>query len=207
MHYDFAILDAAVANRLMTAVVTPRPIAWIVSQDGKGQRNAAPFSFFNVLSSWPPILAVGIQSRPDGTLKDTRANIEATGDFVVNLVPFALAEAMNATSAPLSPDTDELAIAGLAVTPSVHVKPPRITGSPVAFECRLRQIVPILPDRAILLGDVLALHVTDDAIIDVASGKIDGAQLDLIARMHGAGTYLRATDIFHLARPSRENSG
>ena len=152
------MLDAGVANRLMTSVVTPRPIAWIVSQDGEGRRNAAPFSFFNVLSSWPPILAVGIQSRPDGTPKDSRANIEATGEFVVNLVPFALVDAMNATSAPLSPDADELLVAGLDTTPSVHIAPPRITGSPAAFECRLRQIVPVSPDRAILLGDVLALH-------------------------------------------------
>lgn len=206
MHYDFATLDAQVANRLMTSVVTPRPIAWIVSQDREGRRNAAPFSFFNVLSSWPPILAVGIQSRPDGTSKDSRANIEAVGEFVVNLVPFALADAMNATSAPLSPEADEIDIAGLETMPSVHVAPPRLAGSPAAFECRLRQIMPVLPDRAILFGNVLALHVEDDAVIDATSGKIDGAKLDLIARMHGADAYLRATDIFRLARPSRENA-
>lgn len=204
MDYDFAQLDAAVGNALMTSLVTPRPIAWVVTQDASGLRNAAPFSFFNVLCSWPPILAIGIQPRPQGSLKDTRANIEATGEFVVNLVPHAAAEAMNRTSGAYPPGVDELAQAGLETIPSRHIAPPRIAASPVAFECRLRQSIPIENDRAILLGDVLAVHVDDAALIDPARGHVDASRLDLIARMHGAGIYLRASDRFVLPRPVLE---
>lgn len=204
MLFDFATLDPATCNRLMTALVTPRPIAWVVTQDAAGRRNAAPFSFFNVLCSAPPILAIGMQPRPEGPPKDSRANIEATGDFVVNLVPFAAAEAMNRTSGAHPAGVDELAVAGLETLASVHVAPPRIAASPVAFECRLRQTIAIEGDRAILLGDVLAAHVDDAAVRDPARGHIDATRLDLIARMHGAGLYLRATDLFEMTRPVLE---
>lgn len=203
--FDTDTLDAELANRLMTALITPRPIAWIVTQDRAGNRNAAPFSFFNILCSWPPIVAVGIQSRPGGAAKDTRANIEALGEFVVNLVPAALTEAMNATSAPAEPGVDELALAGLDILPSTYVAPPRIAGSPVALECRLRQSIAIGADRAILLGDVLATHVSDRAVVDRDRCRIDATALDLIARMHGRGMYLRSTDLFTLPRPLTEN--
>ena len=201
MRYDTDQLDADIANRLMTGLVTPRPIAWIVTQDANGNRNAAPFSFFNVLCSWPPILAVGIQPRPGGTAKDTRANIEATGEFVVNLVSAELTEAMNATSATEEPGVDELVLAGIDTAPSAHVAPPRIAACPVAFECRLRQAIAIAPDRAIVLGDVVAIHVNDAAVLDPARGYVDGTALDLVARMHGRCTYLRSTDVFTLDRP------
>lgn len=201
MEFDLGKVGAATANRLMTSLVTPRPIAWIVTCDAQGRRNAAPFSFFNVLCSWPPILAVGIQPRPEGPLKDTRANIEATGEFVVNLVPYAAVEAMNRTSFPHPAGTDEITLAGLETLACTHVTPPRIAASPVAFECRLRQSIAIEQDRAILLGDVLAAHVDDDAVIDPARGDVDAVALDLVARMHGKGTYLRATDLFEVARP------
>lgn len=156
----------------MTGPVAPRPIAWIVIQDPAGPRNAAPFSFFNVLCSWPPILAVGIQSRPDGNAKDTLANVAATSEFVVNLVPAALVEAMNATPAPVDPDTDELALFGLTTFPSVYVAPPRIAASPAAVECRRRQSIALFGDRTTLLGDVVATHVR--AVIDAGRGQIEG---------------------------------
>lgn len=197
---------AVVANRLMTALVTPRPIAWIVTQDEAGRRNAAPFSFFNALCSWPPILGFGIQPGTDGVLKDTRANIAATGEFVVNLVPFAAAQAMNTTSGIYPREIDELALADLATIPSTCVAPPRIGASPVAFECRLRQTIEVEGGRAILLGDVHVVHVADDAVLDAEAGYIDATRFDLIARMHGAGRYLRASGLFELHRPESQTS-
>lgn len=204
MEYDFARLDATVANRLMTALVVPRPIAWVVTVDGVGRRNAAPFSFFNVLCSWPPIVALGVQPRPDGTLKDTRANIELSGEFVINLVPHGAVDAMNLTSGAFPSEVDELAMAKLETIASTHVQPPRIAASPAALECRLRQTIPIAEGRAILLGDVLAAHVDDAALIDRARGQVDASRLDLVARMHGRGMYLRTLDLFQMTRPSEE---
>ncbi|MDF7775591.1 flavin reductase family protein [Sphingomonas sp. AOB5] len=200
MRFDVAELDAVKCARLVTATVVPRPIAWVVTQAPDGTRNAAPFSFFNAMSSWPPVLAIGMQPRADGSPKDTLANIRATGEFVVNLVPHALADAMNLTGGAHAPAVDEIRLAGLDSVPSEHIVPPRIVGAPVAYECRLRQVVDIEAGRAIVLGDVLAMHIDDAAILDADAGKIDAPALDLVARMHGAEHYLRTSDLFRIAR-------
>lgn len=200
MRFDVAELDAVKCARLVTATVVPRPIAWIVTQAADGTRNAAPFSFFNAMCSWPPVLAVGMQPRGDASPKDTMANIRASGEFVVNLVPYALGDAMNRTGAPHPPAADEIALAGLDTLPSHHIAPPRIAGSPVAYECRLRQLIDIEAGRAIVLGDILAIHVDDGAILDAEAGRIDATALDLIARMHGAEYYLRTGDPFRIER-------
>lgn len=200
MRFDVASLDPDVCARLMTATIVPRPIAWIVTLAGDGTRNAAPFSFFNALCSWPPVLGFGAQPRDDGSPKDTIANIRETGEFVVNLVSHAQAEAMNATAAQHPPDTDEIALAGLADTPSNMVAPPRVAEAPVAFECRLRSVIDIAGARAIILGDVVMIHVADHAILDPARGHVDGVALDLIGRMHGRDQYIRARDLFRLGR-------
>src|SRR5690242_17454065 len=97
MNFDFSKLASADAFKLLSSVVVPRPIAWVVSQSPQGARNAAPFSFFNVVSSDPPIVALGIGPR-GGQLKDTSRNILQTGQFVINLVSAELAEQMNHTS-------------------------------------------------------------------------------------------------------------
>lgn len=199
MRFDVAELDAAKCARLVTATVVPRPVAWVVTQAADGTRNAAPFSFFNAMCSWPPVLAIGMQPRADMSPKDTLANIRESGEFVVNLVPHRLADAMNQTGAPHPPSIDELALAGLDAVPSHHVAPPRIAGSPVAYECRLRQLIDIEAGRAIVLGDILAIHVDDHAILDNA-GRIDATALDVIARMHGAEYYLRADEPFRIER-------
>lgn len=201
MRFDVASLDAEVFARLMTATVLPRPIAWVVTQASCGIRNAAPFSFFNALSSWPPILGIGIQPRADGHDKDTIANIRTTGELVVNLVAFAQAEAMNRTAAEHGPDVDELDLAGLDVIASEQVAPPRIAGAPVAYECRMRHIIDVDHGRSILLADVLVVHIRDEAVLDAAGGKIDGLRLDLVGRMHGRDQYLRARETFSLMRP------
>jgi flavin reductase (DIM6/NTAB) family NADH-FMN oxidoreductase RutF len=201
MCFDMAAADPVRTNRLLTALVTPRPIAWVVTVSASGVRNAAPFSFFNVMSSWPPVLVIGIAPRADGGPKDTRVNCEQTGEFVVNLVSGGVASSMNQTSVACAPDIDELEVAGLATHTSVHVRPPRIAASPVAFECRVRDIVDLGTGRAILIGDILAIHVLREVVLDVADGRIDAPKLDLIARLHGRGWYLRSTDRFEIARP------
>jgi flavin reductase (DIM6/NTAB) family NADH-FMN oxidoreductase RutF len=138
MHFDIAELDPRRSYKLLTATVVPRPIAWVVSADANGTLNAAPFSFFNCFGGHPPLVCIGI-GRRGSRPKDTLANIEARGDFVINLVSEDLAEAMNITATDFPAGHDELAAAGLATVPSTHVSVPRIADSPVALECRFQQ--------------------------------------------------------------------
>ena len=200
MLFDVASLPPNVGYKLLVSTVTPRPIAWVVSEDLHGVLNAAPFSFFNALGSDPPVVAIGIGRRSSGSAKDTRSNIAATGEFVVNLVSEATAAAMNITAIDFDPHIDELAEAGLTTSPSARVKPPRIAESPVALECRLLQIVDVPPATAIVLGQVVAIHVRDDAVLDQATGLIDTPSLKLIGHMHGAGWYARTSDLFEMPR-------
>jgi flavin reductase (DIM6/NTAB) family NADH-FMN oxidoreductase RutF len=200
MLFDFAKIPTKNGYKLLASTVTPRPIAWVVSQDANGILNAAPFSFFNAFASDPPIVGIGIAGRSSGNHKDTRANVAATKEFVVNLVAEENASAMNITGIDFDPHVDELAEAGLTAAPSVHVKPPRIKESPVAMECALYQIVDLSPTSSLVLGRVLAMHVTDEAVIDAETAYIDTPKLHLIGRMHGASWYARCTDLFELPR-------
>jgi flavin reductase (DIM6/NTAB) family NADH-FMN oxidoreductase RutF len=200
MLFDFADLAPKNRYKLIASTVTPRPIAWIVSQDAAGVLNAAPFSFFNAFSSDPPIIGIGIAGRSSGTHKDTRANVAATGEFVVNLVSEETAQAMNVTAIDFDPHVDELAEAGLTTHASVRVKPPRIAESPVSMECVLHQIVDFSPTNSLVLGRILAMHVRDDAVLDAATAHIDTPKLKLIGRMHGTAWYARTTDLFELPR-------
>jgi len=136
MRYDLSAVPEPIAYKLLAATIIPRPIAWVVTQDAEGRLNAAPFSFFNVMGSAPPTVALGILADPARGLKDTAQAILDTGKFVVNLVPERLVQAMNLTSIDALRGVNELELAGLATLPSDSVAPPRIAESPVAFECR-----------------------------------------------------------------------
>jgi flavin reductase (DIM6/NTAB) family NADH-FMN oxidoreductase RutF len=200
MLFDFDALSAQNRYKLLVATVVPRPIAWVVSENEAGQINAAPFSFFNALSGDPPVVGIGIGPRPDGTPKDSAANIRSTGEFVVNLVPDAAAAAMNVTAIEFEPEVSEVGEAGLEMLPSARVRPPRIAASPVALECTLMQIVEFAPSRVLVLGRVVAVHVQDDAVLDARRCYIDTPKLQLIGRMHGAGWYARTSDLFEMPR-------
>lgn len=199
MLFDIDALDAPRSYKLLTATVVPRPIAWVVSADAAGTVNAAPFSFFNCFGGHPPLVALGIGRRRGGP-KDTLANIEARGEFVVNLVPAALAEAMNLTATDFPPEFDELAVAGLATLPCRKVAVPRIAESPVALECRLQQRIDIDAASQLVLARVVAVHVRDDAVLDAGRCHIDTARLDLVGRMRSPGGYVRTSDRFEMAQ-------
>lgn len=199
MFFDINELSGKNAYKLMASTVLPRPIAWVVTTKENGDLNAAPFSFFNVLSGDPPVVALGIGRR--GTVKkDTRLNIERTGEFVVNLVSEPMAEAMNITAIEYAYHVNEIDQANLQTAASIKVTPPRIVGAPVALECRLWKEVDIDERRSILLANVEGVHVADDAIIDADKCYVDGFKLDLIGRVHGAGWYVRANKDFHMQR-------
>ena len=200
MLFDFAELAPRNRYKLLVSTITPRPIAWVTSQDANGQLNAAPFSFFNAFAGDPPTIGIGISHRSSGNPKDTRANIAATREFVVNLVSEETAQAMNVTAIEFEPHVNELHEAGLTTRASVHVKPPRIAESPVSMECKLVQIVDLGPASGLILGRVVAMHVRDEAVLDAANAYIDTPKLKLIGRMHGTGWYARTSDLFEMPR-------
>lgn len=202
MLFDFAALSAPDRYRLLASTIIPRPIAWVVSQDADGRLNAAPFSFFNVFGDDPPVVCIGIGARDGGAdPKDTGGNIRATGEFVVNLVPEALMEAMHVTGIAFDPDTDELAAAGLTTLPSVRITPPRIAESPVAFECTRHSVIEFGNHTTLVVGQVLAMHVHDEAVLDARACRVDTPKLGLVGRVEGAGGYIRASGPGRFRRP------
>ncbi len=201
MFWDAETIAEPIAYKLMAATIMPRPIAWVVTQDRDGRLNAAPYSFFNAMGSDPPTIAIGIQSDANRGFKDTAANIHATGEFVVNLVPEEMVEAMNVTALDAPAGMDELAIARLETLPSVTVKPPRIKGSPVAFECRMLASVVTGPHQVVMIGRIHGFHVDDARVLNPERAHIDTPNLNLVARSFGS-TYVRSKDTFELARPS-----
>ena len=205
MRYDLTPETRTLGYKLLTATVTPRPIGWVTSVSPEGTVNAAPYSFFNVMGDAPPIVALGIMGKPDGSLKDTARNILSAKDFVVNLVSRDLAEAMNLTCIDAPPDVSEIDLAKLETLPSAHVAAPRIARAPVSFECVMQQVVETGPVQRLLIGEVKAIHIADACLLDPKRGHVDTAALDLIARMHGAGWYAQARDLFELERPVYAN--
>jgi flavin reductase (DIM6/NTAB) family NADH-FMN oxidoreductase RutF len=200
MHFDFSQSSANDRYRLMASAITPRPIAWVTSQSAAGVRNAAPYSFFNMMGADPPIVVIGMMRRADGTHKDSAANLIATHEFVVNLVSEADAPAMNLTCIDAPPGVDEIALADLATAPSLAIAAPRIATAPVAMECRVLDTIEI-GTTTLVIGQVLHFHVHDQ-FYDPATRRIDTPAMHLVGRVHGAGFYARGTDLFELQRPS-----
>lgn len=201
MQFDMEQLSADNRYKLLTATVTPRPIAWVTSKSVDGIVNAAPFSFFNVMGHEPPTVTLGLLRRAGGGYKDTAENIMATGEFVINLVSESMADSMNETCTDAPPGIDELELAGLTAIPSIAVAPPRIAGCPVSFECRSLSSIVTGPCQVIVVAAVLRVHIEDEFLIDAERCHVDTPALKLVSRMHGSGWYARSTDLFQLARP------
>ena len=201
MRFDLDPATPQFSYKLLTACVTPRPIAWISTLSAEGVVNAAPYSFFNAMGHTPPTVAIGILADPVKGYKDTARNILESGAFVVNLVPEALAEKMNVTCIDAPTDVSEITLAGLSTAPSHSIAAPRIAESPVSFECTRHTVVDTGPHQALVIGQVQAIHVADEYVLDAERGHIDTPALDLIGRMHGAGWYTRSRDRFQLERP------
>ncbi len=196
-------ISARELYRILLSAVAPRPIAWVSTVSPDDVPNLAPFSFFNVVSAEPPILGFspGVRTLPHGhEEKGTLVNIRATGEFVVNVVPYELAEAMNLTSGDYEYGVNEFEVARLASRPSEMVTPMQVAGSPVSFECRLERILDFGADgegSSLVLGRIVCVHVEESVMRD---GKIDGDALDLVGRMGGL-QYSRTTERFELKRP------
>ncbi|HLE96757.1 MAG TPA: flavin reductase family protein, partial [Candidatus Thermoplasmatota archaeon] len=175
-------LDAKALYRLMISIVVPRPIAWTSTISADGVLNAAPFSYFQALSSKPPTVMISVGRRRGGAAKDTRSNIEATREFVVNLVSEGSGVRMVRTSVDYPPEVSEFAEAGLTPVPSTKVRPPRIGESAVSLECRLDRVLDV-GTSGVCIGEVLAIHIRDDVL--AADGTVDPWKLRPLARLGG----------------------
>jgi flavin reductase (DIM6/NTAB) family NADH-FMN oxidoreductase RutF len=200
MLFDMEALPPQDRYKILAASVVPRPIAWVTTKSKAGIVNAAPFSFFNAMGADPPTVVIGIMAR-EARLKDTTTNIIDTGEFVVNLVSEANAEAMNITCIDAPPGVDELQLASLTAVPSRSVAPPRIGESPVSFECKILASLVTSPTQTIVVGRVVCAHIDDRFVLDAKRCHLDTPALQLIARMHGRGIYLRSSDRFEMDRP------
>ena len=202
MHWDMAALSPADRYRLIVNTVTPRPIAWVVTQAPDGMRNCAPHSFFNALADDPPLVVLGLMAHhARGGDKDTARLIRATGEFTIGLVGEADAGAMNLTAADAPPGVDEIAYAGIATRPSLHIAPPLIASAPVSFECRVFQIIDPSPRSTVVLGEILAIHIADEFLSgDPVRPRIDTPAMHLIGRQHGSSHYVRSADSFEMKR-------
>lgn len=178
---------------LITALVVPRPIAWVSTISEAGVVNLAPHSYFNVISSNPWVLHFTSTGE-----KDTLRNVQATGEFVINTVGRDLVEEMNFTSGDFPPDESELEWAGLEPAPSVHVKPPRVARAPASFECTLNEIVS-KGNGHMIFGDVVLLHIDESVFTD---GRIDPGIVKPVGRLSGSQYTDASAGLFEIKRPT-----
>lgn len=183
------------------AMVGPRPIGWISSQDAQGRLNLAPYSFFNAFNYTPPIIGFASIGA-----KDSLHNIRETGEFCWNLATRPLAEQMNKTCAAVPPEVDEFELAGLTTAPSRCVSVPRVLESPVSFECKLTQLLQLQGldgapvETWLVLGEVVGIHIARHLLKD---GIYDTAAAQPILRAGGPADYFAITpeNRFKMYRP------
>lgn len=200
MNFSIADLGARDAYKLITGVVVPRPIALVTSCDRNGLLNAAPFSFFNMIGSNPPLVVLGLANRPEGSPKDSAQNIRQKHEFVVNMVSRSMLDAMNTCAVDFPANMSEVEAAGLETMKSTIVSVPRLANTPAALECREHSTLHIGENR-VIIGEVVALYIADQ-FIDSERLYVDSPALDLIGRMGGGGGYTDTSGVFELARLS-----
>ncbi|ACS57175.1 MULTISPECIES: flavin reductase family protein [Rhizobium] len=197
--FDFQQLTERQRYKLMIGTIIPRPIALVTTVDENGRINAAPFSFFNCLSADPPILAIGVENNVDMSFKDTGHNIRMTEVFTVNIVSFAIAEAMHVCGAKYPRGVDELKEAGLTAMPGEKVASPFIAEAPAAFECKRHVTLELGRSRQIVMGEIVYAHYRD-GVVDPERLHVDPAAVDAIARL-GGDTCATTRDRFEMLTP------
>lgn len=185
----------------LKALIAPRPIGWISTVDVRGRVNLAPYSFFNAFAESPPILGFATSHER----KDSINNVEATGEFVANLVGRDLAEAMNVTSASVPAGVDEMQLAGLEAAASTLVKPPRVALAIAAFECKLTDVYQLRDASGkriptwVTMGEVVGVHINDEYLRD---GMFDIVAAQTIGRCGYRGDYVAVNEVFEMIRPA-----
>ena len=183
----------------LKACVAPRPIAWVTSLGPGGVVNLAPFSFFMMVSSDPPTLMISCNGqKPDGSPKDTRRNVEAAGEFTVHMATADLRAAMNLSSAAYDAEESEAEALGLNLLPGGVIRTPRLEAAPVALECKLWRMIPLIdPREAMILGEVVGVHIADAALTE---GILDLARIKPLSRL-GYQDYAVVDEVFPMRRP------
>ncbi len=182
--------------------VVPRPIGWISSLSARGQINLAPFSFFNAVSSEPPMVMFGANGNTGDRTKDSLGNVEETGEFVCNMSTWALRDQMSTSSASVGSGINEFELAGLKTEPAQMVKPPRVADAPIHLECVLFKIVDMPSDtpgvrHAMVIGQVIGVHIKDDVL---TNGIVDIERIMPLARM-GYKDYTHVEKVYPMERP------
>lgn len=194
--YELDDAESRDRYKLLTGLVVPRPIGWIGTRRRDGTNNLAPFSFFNVVSTNPPVVLFSAGSHRDRR-KDSATLAEERGEFTVNIVSEDVVHAMSVTSGSFSADDDEFAIAGLTADEGTRVDAPIVAESPANLECTVRQVIELGDRTRLVLGDVVVLHV-EEGVLD--GTRVDNDVLRAIGRMAGA-TYIHTRDRFDIDRP------
>ena len=202
MRIDFAQLEPSQAYFAMIQAIVPRPIAWVLSDNGNGTHNLAPFSFFTGVTSTPPLLLISVGHKADGSRKDTWVNIDERRDFVVHIAPRELAEPLVATAASLPHGESEVSAAGLKTEPVEGFSLPRVVGPRVAMCCSKHAIHEVGDGpQALILGQVRLMWV-DDSIVENRDRRImiDPQGIDPLARL-GGNEYASLGKLFSVKRP------
>jgi len=202
LSYDPAAMAQRDRYKLLISLVIPRPIALVTTLGPTGIVNAAPFSFFNLFSESPPLCVLGLQSKPDKSLKDTSAHIRDRGAFVVNLVDEALGERMNICAIDFPPEISEIDAANLTLLPSEKVAIPRIAEAPAALECRHYTTLEVSAERRLAVGEIVHIHVRE-GIVDPEKLYVDMKQYRPLARLYG-NFYALLSEPFTHVRQSYE---
>lgn len=197
-YFDLAEAQARDRYKLLSGLVVPRPIGWIGTRRPDGSYNLAPFSFFNVVSSNPPVVLFSGGRHTDRP-KDTTELAVETGEFSVNIVSESVVEAMAVTSGSFTAEDDEFEIAGLTAVPGTKTGAPLVAESPANLECTVRQMIELGENTRLIIGDVVAIHVVDDVLDGT---RIDNDALQAVGRMAGA-TYINTRARFEVSRPNR----
>ncbi|WEK54021.1 MAG: flavin reductase family protein [Candidatus Cohnella colombiensis] len=187
--------------KLLIGSILPRPIAFVTTLGQGGVVNAAPYSYFNIVTANPALISISVQRR-NGQLKDTSRNALASGEFVVHISDESYIDQVNVTAANVGPEESEISLAGLTLTPSEQVKVPGVAEARIRMECVLERAIELggtedAPACDLLIGRVVHYHV-DDALLD--HGRIDAAMLKPVSRLAG-DAYSRLGEQFTLVRP------
>lgn len=197
MRIDPALHTHADSYKLLTNLVVPRPIAWVSTIDANGMTNLAPFSFFNAVGNDPLYVIISVGQNSAGEPKDTAKNIQASGEFVINLVTEELFDAMNLSAADFPFGDSELEAAHLHAEPSIKIKAPRVAEAQASLECKLFSAQP-LGAYTLFIGEVVMFHVADHLI----DARLRINHFEPIGRMGSPSVYCRTTDRFDIPRVS-----
>lgn len=199
MTFDLQDKHLPDAYKILSCLVTPRPIAWVTTTNTGGVVNAAPFSFFNVFGSRPPMVAFAPGDREPGVPKDTALNIRQQKCFVIHMVDDAVATAMNQSAAPLPHGESELKNSGLTLIPSDTIAVPRIAEAPAALECTHHSTIEIGSNR-LVIGIVQRVHVREE-LFDPQTLQFNAPAYQPIGRMGSPNWYTHTRELFEINRP------